>query len=299
MREKFLIAILITGAAYQMLPGASVQDAGAKAQQLTREARSALGIEKLKSLSVKGDYRRKIGQLEMSGEISYDILLPDKLMKTETMAPMPGIEITQIEALNGDGVWQDQQRHGGGGGMIMIRRSPGPSADPAKAQDMMRQIVRSDFARLLIGWLMTSPPSFPLEFSFAGEAESPDGKADVLDVKGPDKFAMRLFLDQKTHYPLMLTYTGKKPRLMTQTAPPGKSPGNPEEMEKRMKDMDAEAAQQPDVEFRIYLSDYRQVDGVLFPHKLSRAIEDEVSEEIEIKNVKVNPQIKPEKFVKK
>jgi hypothetical protein len=96
----------------------------------------------------------------------------------------------------------------------------------------------------------------------------------------------------------MLTYKGKKPRIVTQTMTPG-APRNPEEMEKRMKEMEAEATKQPDVEFRIYLSDYREVNGVSFPHKLTRSIENEVNEELEVKTVKINPQLKPEKFVKK
>lgn len=300
MREKFLVAILIIGAAMaDIFPGVSAQDAAAKAQQLTRESRAALGGDKLKSLSATGNYRRTFGQMEMSGEVSYDLLLPDKMMKTETMSPAPSLEITRVETLNGDDVWEDQQQRGGGGGMMIFRRGPGgPGVDPQKAQDMMRQGVRSDFARLLISWLLTTPSSFPVEFSFAGEAESPDGKADVLEAKGPGGFSARLFLDQKTHYPLMLTYKGKKPRIVTQTAAPG-APRNPEEMEKRMKEMEAEAAKQPDVEFRIYLSDYREVNGVSFPHKLARSIENEVNEELEIKTVKINPQFKPEKFVKK
>ncbi|MCI0525781.1 MAG: hypothetical protein L0Y75_11005, partial [Acidobacteria bacterium] len=212
--------------------------------------------------------------------------------------PMPSMEITRIEALNGEDVWEDQQRHGGGGGMVLIRRGPGGGAtDPRMAQAALRQSVSSDFSRLLIGWLLTTPSSFPVEYSFAGEAESPDGKADVLDVKGPGGFATRLFLDQKTRLPLMLTYIGKKPRVVTQTVSGG--PRKPEEVEKQAKEMEAEAAKQPDVEYRIFLSDYRKVNGISFPHKLTRSIEDEVNEELEITTVKINPQINPEKFVKK
>jgi hypothetical protein len=117
-------------------------------------------------------------------------------------------------------------------------------------------------------------------------------------VKGPNGFALRLFLDQKTHRPLMLTYNARKPRIMTQTAAPGEH-RNPEEMDKKMKEMEAETAKQPEVEYRIYLSDYREVNGVSIPHKMTRSIEDEVNEELEIKNVKINPQLKPEKFVKR
>jgi hypothetical protein len=299
MRVKFPVAILvITAAMADIFPGVSAQDAASKAQQLIAQARAALGGDKLKSLSVTGNYRRTFGQMEMTGEVSYDLLLPDKMMKTETMSPAPSLEITRVETLNGDDVWEDQQQRGGGGMMIFRRGPGGPTADPEKARDMMRQGVRSDFARLVIGWLLTTPSSFPVEYSFAGEAESPDGKADALDVKGPGGFAIRLFLDQKTHRPLMLTYNARKPRIMTQTAAPGGN-RNPEEMEKRMKEMEAETAKQPEVEFRIYLSDYREVNGVTIPHKMTRSIEDEVNEELEIKNVKINPQLKPEKFVKK
>src|SRR5262245_1120206 len=210
MREKFLVAILIIAAAMAgIFTSVSAQDAAAKAQQLIAQARAALGGDKLKSLSVTGNYRRTFGQTEMAGEVNYDLLLPDKMMKTETINPAPSVEITRVETLNGDDVWEDQQQHGGGGGIMIFRRGTGgPGTDPQKAQDMMRQRVRSDFARLLIGWLLTTPSSFPVEFGFVGEAESPDGKADVLEVKDHAGFATRLFLDQKTHYPLMLTYNG-------------------------------------------------------------------------------------------
>ena len=300
MGEKLLIAILVIAAAVtEMFPGISVQDASARARTLINQARAKMGGDKLNSLSVTCNYRRTLGGREMSGEVNYDLILPDKMMKTETMNPMPGLELTRIETINGDDVWEDQQQHGGGGGMIMFRRGPGgPVADPKKAHAAMQQGIRSDFARFSIGWLLISPASFPVEFSFAGEAESPDGKADVLEVKGPEGFAARLFLDQETHLPLMLSYQGRKPRIVTQTIEAG-APRNPEEMEKRMKEMEVEAARQPEVEFRIYFSDYREVNGVSFPHKITRSIADEVNEELEIKSVKINPQLKPEKFVKK
>lgn len=301
MREKFLIAILVVAAAMtELFPGVNAQDAATKAQQLINQARAALGGDKLKSLrslSATGNYRRTFGQMEMSGEVNYDLLLPDKMMKTEVMSPMPSLEISRIETINGEEVWEDQQQHGGGGGMVIIRRGLGANADPKKAQAALQQGVRSDFARLLIGWLLTTPSSFPVEYSYAGEAESPDGKADALDVKGPGGFAARLFLDQKTHRPLMLTYNGKKPRVITQTMTG--PPKHPEDAEKRAKEMEAEAAKQPDVEYRINLDDYRDVNGISFPHKLTRSIENEVNEELEITKVKINPQLKPEKFVKK
>ena len=49
-----------------------------------------------------------------------------------------------------------------------------------------------------------------LTFTYVGKAESPDGEADVLDAKGEGNFAARLFVDAKTHLPVMLTYQDRE-----------------------------------------------------------------------------------------
>jgi hypothetical protein len=37
---------------------------------------------------------------------------------------------------------------------------------------------KQDFARLTLGMFVTSFPAYPLTMTYAGQAESPDGKAD-------------------------------------------------------------------------------------------------------------------------
>jgi hypothetical protein len=49
--------------------------------------------------------------------------------------------------------------------------------------------------------------------------KSPDGKAYVIDVKNADGFAARLFIDEATQLPLMLTYQGPQPRIITAGGP--------------------------------------------------------------------------------
>jgi hypothetical protein len=297
MREKFLTTLLIVAAlAVEFHPHIHAQEAANKARQLIAQARAALGADKLKSLSVEGTYRRSMGQMEMSGEMTVEMILPDKILKVETMRPFGDLEISRLEAINGETVWEDQQQTGGGGGMVMMRRGAG-GGDPKQAQERLNALTRAEFARLTLG-LMLATASFPVEFSYAGEAESPEGKADVLDVKGPNSFAARLFLDQKNHHPLMLTYKGKKPRAIMHSS---NSSGPPSEadLEKRMKEAEAEMAQSPEVEFQVRFSDYKAEGGVTLPHKISKGVESETSEEIEFTKFKINPQIKPEKFVKK
>src|SRR5262249_3217125 len=189
-----------------------------------------------------------LGGTEMSGEVNIEMILPDKMLKSETMRPFGDVEINRIEAINGDNVWEDQQQSGGGGGMVVIRRG-GHIGDPQKAQELMRKDIRTDFARLCLGMLLTTASSFPVQYEYAGEAESPDGKADVLEVKGENKFAVQLFLDQKTHRPLMMTYKGKKPRVITHKLNSGPPPEH--ELEKELKENEAEAAKTPDVEVQV------------------------------------------------
>lgn len=295
MKEKLLIAMLIAIATFtEFFPNVSAQDAADKARQLIAQARAALGSEKLKSLGAEGSYRRSLGQMEMNGELTIEMILPDKMLKVETMRPFGDLEINRLEAVNGDDVWEDQQQSGGGN--VVIRRG-GIGGDPKKAQEMMQHGIRAEFARLSLGMLAQTPANFPVEYSYAGEAESPEGKADVLDVKGPNNFAVRLFLDQKSHRPLMLTYRGKKPRAVMHTSDGG--PPSEQELEKRMKDAEAEAAKAPEVEFQVRFSDYKSEGGVTLPHRVSKGIESETSEEIEFTRFKINPQIRPEKFTKK
>jgi hypothetical protein len=296
MREICLIVILLLAITTEIFHNVEAQDAVGKANQLLGQARAAIGGEKLRSLaslSATGSYRRIMGEREMSGEIQFDLILPDKMMRTETMNPVPGAEITRIEAINRDSVWSNQQTSGMGGGMIVMRR---PGGDSPMGQAMQTNAIRAELTRIALGWLLSSPSSFPVEFSYAGEAEAPDGKADALDIKGPNGFSARLFLDQATHRPLMLTYKGKKPRIMMRTF---NGPRSKEERDKEIKAEEAAAANQPDVEYQIRFSEHREVDGISLPHRLTRAIDGEVNEEWEISKFKINPSLKAEKFEKK
>lgn len=297
MRNRLLIVFMVAAIAVaELFPNVSAQDAAAQAQQLLAQARTALGGEKLKSLtslSATGTMRRKMGQMDMSGELQLDLLLPDKVMRVETTTLMGSAELTRMEVLNGATVWTDQQTSGGG--MVMIRR---PGGDNPHAQAQQQNAVRAEMARTMIGWLLTTPSSFPVEYTFAGVAESPDGKADVLDVKGPNDFAARLFLDQKSHKPLMLTYKGRKARVIMQTRQ-GPAPNNEEEIKKQIAEAEAKAAAEPLVEYQVVFNDYRDVSGVSLPHRLTKSVDNDVNEEWEISRFKLNPQLKPEKFEKK
>ena len=172
-----------------------------------------------------------------------------------------------------------------------------------------------------------SPAAYPLTMTFAGQAESPDGKADVIEVKGEGDFTARLFIDATTHLPLMLSWMAKEPLTMQRsvTSGPGGAtavtvggggvprrhgraarPGaprpnmTPEEREKLLKQLEEQRkeaeAKRRVVEYRLFYGDYRAVDGVQVPHRLQRSVDGKPAEEITFEKVKVNAKIDAKKF---
>ena len=49
----------------------------------------------------------------------------------------------------------------------------------------------------------------------------------------------------------------------------------------------------------LYLGDYKKVDGVLLPHRLTQAVDGKTIEEWTIEKAKVNPSVKSDLFEKK
>ena len=303
--EVFLLMVFAaTGTTYPSLKLVDDKADAARAQELLAQARQSLGGEaKLKavqSLAAAGKFRRILGAQapEMSGDFELEFLLPDKFKRTENMVIMGGAaQVTRIEGYNGEQMFFDSSSSGGG--MVMIRR---PGGDDPKAQAAQLRNLKADVARHLIAWLLTAPDTYQIQFTYAGQADSPDGKADIVDAKNAEGFTARLFLDQKTHQPLMLSYRAvvSKPIVRTMQA------GSREEGEKHAKEMEKQTADeiakaqqnQSESEVQIFYADYRPVDGLLLPHKASRSVNGEVIEEWEMTKFKLNPPLKADKFKK-
>jgi hypothetical protein len=275
------------------LGGLAARAAGdTKAEQLLAQARAALGgddkLAKVQGLTASGTYQREVGDRQLNGEVTIDLQLPDKMLRTESMRPMGDATIETLQGINGDQLLRNSRTIGGGPN-LMVRIAP-PSGADGEAQAWRNQ--RADMARFALALLLTTPPAMPLELAYGGEAESDDGRADVVDAKGPGNFAARLFFDQKTHRPLMLTYRGAAPRMVMRTQrgdgpPPGA--GIPA----------GELPPPQIVDIQLFLDDYRSVDGVMLPHQLSRSVDGKPNEEITFKTIRINPPFKADAFTVK
>ncbi|HXS02110.1 MAG TPA: hypothetical protein VN724_16155 [Pyrinomonadaceae bacterium] len=289
-----------------LLSASAVLADDSKAQEILKQARQAIGgeeqLQKIQSLEIRGQYRRVFGERQMGGEREISILLPNKYLVEDAMnAGGMSTALINTRALNGDKAWSGNS--GGGGGMIFRIAGPGgQQASPEQMEAMQRRIYNAEFSRYLLAMILTPPPSLAVEYKYAGESDVEDTKADVIDVSGPDNFSVRVFFDQKNHLPLLLSYRGPKPRVMTMTRQAGGA-AKPEDLKKAQEDaekkMHAEAPPAPEeVDFYIRLTDHKKVGGIMLPHKLTFLTESEVSEEFEISKYQLNPQFKGDHFDK-
>ena len=286
-----------------------------KGIQLMAQARKAMGGEQklatVKALSLRATYQREMGiqgmagggrativmnggptaggNGQVTGEIEVDVELPSKFIKVDTSTGF--MAMTRTEGFDGDRPFADAtSAHPG----VRIRIDR-PTDDPARAKQALQQ-NQAELARLLLGILGSTQSSFPVTYSHAGIAESTDGKADMIDVKGPDNFAVRLFLDTQTHLPLMLTYMAPEPRIVM-AASDRRAPNEVAERERiENARKQAEATPQKMVEHRLFFSDYRDVGSLSLPHRIARGTAEKTTEEWEVKSYKINPSLKPERF---
>lgn len=237
-------------------------------------ARAALGGESritgVRTFIATGRTRQIRGNALVPVEFEIQVALPDKYSRRDEFpAQDAGPSTTGFD----------------GNRLVQIPAAPAaagrPGAPPPTAAELdARQsarvsVIRQEFARLLLGMFAGTTPALPVTFTYAGQAEAPQGKADVLDVAG-ERFAARLFIDAQSHLPLMVTWSAP-PEARRGGPPPGTGP--------------AAAPEQ-----RLYFADYRQSDGLLLPFRLRRAVGAETIEETTFDRFRINSRIDPRRF---
>jgi hypothetical protein len=308
------------------------QEAG-RAAEILALARKAIGgktLDALKTFSVETSLQRNIADRQINSDVEIVLDLPDKYLRQEIAGGGMMLAGGGVTGFSGERSLQQPGSAAPGGGMVIrmggpggVTNAPGEKPTPEQVEQMNRVLVRSgqtEASRLMLGWFATAHPAVRVEYTYAGDAESPDGKAYVIDVKNADNFTARLFIDQQTHLPLMVTYKGPQPRMMTSGgpmttaaasgghgAPAGghvvtRAAGGTEE-ERRKAQADAEKQiqemqRQPPVmaDYQLFFEDWRDTDGVKFPFKMRRAMAGTTTEEWTVNKVKVNPKVDPKRF---
>ena len=150
---------------------------------------------------------------------------------------------------------------GWNGSEYWIKNGVGGSA--TGGSDARKMTFRRIFARYALAFTLTPPKDFPMVFAYAGRVESPDGMVDALEGKGPDDFTVHLFLDIKTHLPVMMQYISSVQGVQ---------------------------------EMQLWFKEYKADDGLVIPHSLVWFANGKLSEEFQVRRVKVNPKFKAGQF---
>jgi hypothetical protein len=274
---------------------------------------------------VKGKEARAQQSTTLQGDFEIQIELPGKYRRKENIG-LQDINIDIVQLVNGENATQNAEVGGAGGGAIggfddgggnrggnnrgrggrpneIVRFLTGATSDDPEHQAM---VVRAAMARMIMALLLTSPDPV----AWIGVAESPDGKADVLQFHTADGADTRLLLDQKTHLPLMMAWQGTVQSFNRGNFQggrgdfPGGRGGNfPQDQNPNQgrRGGGNNRGGQPTVQqatLQVHLSDYKNVSGIKFPFLIQSGANEETTEELVVKNIRINPSFKPEQFSK-
>lgn len=322
---------VFAGQAPQAPPAKTNAASATLAQSILSEARKAIGgddkLAAIKTLEIKGIARRGATDVNLEGDLTISVEMPAKYLRKESII-LGNAAIDIVEGLNGTEAWQDQKFSGnmnfgnddGGGNRGGGNRGGGfpnqqqqqanaAAADPAaKAAAEQAQLVarQTEVARVILAILMTTDR--PVRY--VGQAASPQATAEVIEMDVPDGNPVRILIDTKTYMPLMLTWTGVAQDPIAQLAGRigfrGRGRGNRggffggnrgNQPQQTAKVVSADELAKPTT-LRMYLSEYKVVNGIKLPHLITRGSGDQVTEEWEIKGYKINPTLKADTFKK-
>jgi hypothetical protein len=313
-----LVALLAGSSRHLTAQNADTQKADAakadKGMALMAEARKAIGGEDklrgVKAVQVNGKFKRTGGANTLEGDFEVFIETPGKYKRHEETGTAGGPIGERTEVLNGNDTWDETSsgfpggrgfggfgrgRFGGGarapdagaagdaGAARAGGRAGAPPIDPARLKELQLRQRQTELARLMLVWFLSTDAPV----SWVGTAESPEGNADVIEVKPTEGNPTRVFLDAATHMPLMLTTTGFGGRGRRGGGAGGGQGGG-----------DGRGAAPAQITIETHLSEYKAVAGIKLPHLITRGVNGQTNEEWEIKNYRINPSFKANTFTK-
>ncbi len=309
-RIASLIFVVLMSAAYAQLHAVR-HDPTPHAQQLLQQARAAIGALHLQSLSAKGKVRRKVKYVEVSSpteieekekeltsKLRIEFVWPDKFRVREKGTQLNGQSYEFLSIVNDREAWVYPQP--------IVPSTPENrrvvSVEDAE-QNLRRQaqMARANVSRYTLSCLLSSWPTWPVEFNYAGRISTEAGVNEVLSVRDAEGFKTLLLLDPKTYLPTMLNETIVIPQRVI-VIPTGfgfDRRFNRAIMMRTREERQARTKPPQPVSIQMRLSDRRLVNGLNLPHRITTYHNGQEVETIEFDEFEINPPINPKKFEEK
>lgn len=265
-----------------------------RAEEVLARAREAIGgqarLDAVKSLSAKGSGRRfgtvwlitpssmtRLDDKEIGITLDIEILLPDKFLLARNVG---GTRLSTC--INGSRVF-DTASSGGSSVPTMF--------DGVAHLRSASANRRHEFVRYLIAWLLSAPPAYGVRFVDGGTVEIAGEQADLIVAKGTNGFAASLFFNRQARLMMITDQETTRPSppapTPTKSTDPAKAPDHP---------VFTAIQPAPDSGTQMRLADYREDDGILFPHRITLESAGQRLEEWEIARFNVNPSLNPRRF---
>src|SRR5262245_19041106 len=121
-----------------------------KAAELLMQARAALGGEsklaKVQGLSCTGTLQRTIGDRQVTGDVTIDVQLPDKMLRSDSISPLGDAALVVTEqGINGDQLLRNSKTRNTPPGVVV--RVPSAPAKGSEQEAQMLRNSRADLAR--------------------------------------------------------------------------------------------------------------------------------------------------------
>ena len=335
-KGAFSVLVIAIAVAATVHAGQAEDAAAKAATILAETRKALGGDDKLaaiKRLEVKGTVRRAANEVNIEGDLEIALELPDKYLRKESIVLGGGGQgLDRTEGLNGTQAWEEMKFGGGvnfdgefGGNRGGRQGAAGdgrqgaagaqPAVDPERQKELQLRTRQTEVTRVLLATLLTS--TAPVRW--IGTAVSPQATAEVLEIQTADGTPTRVLIDSKTYMPLMLTWTGIPQDPLAALAaragfrgrgrggrggfgvPGGGRQGGGQQGAPQRQggaaptDARADALAQPTT-IRMFLSEYKAVNGVKLPHLMVRGAGDQVTEEWVIRNYRINPTFKADTF---
>lgn len=334
------LTLFLSAGAFAQDQPAGAEAAKSRAQEVLKQARATLGGETnlaaIKSLQVNGDFKTLQAGREVKGNFKIELLMPDRFLRTATMAMGP-MEMTRIEAINGDQSWIETKRSmsalggmtggegpmgggmGGPGGPIGgdgMGGAGGPGGGGMGGGSRMGGRGGGGGRGGMGGGMPTGaggPPSMSPE---AEDAMKRQARADytrfliALLLATPGSSPFEFSYDRETE-----TKDGKVDVLRVigpddfamlmlfdqKTHRPWMAVYRQPAPHgpRNPQNADQEPSGPKLVDVQLFFSDHKQVGNVWLPHRLVKAASGQMTEEWKVGKYKLNPDIKPNKFEKK
>ncbi len=287
--------------------------ADARAEELLRQARAAIGgdaaINAVKNLVITGKASHSItlpehGERQAIGNVEMALDTSGKLHKKFN------VHLNAPEgAAKGKQILEEQS-------IIVRRRANGSEPEtlrleaPELGEKIHRRIEAShtnELARMLLGLLATASPTFEVIYNYLGEGSVDGASADIIEARGADNFAVKLYFDKQSHLPLMMSYRAVKPQQMLIIRKGGEGAADPRieedniivrtpEGEKVFQKGDGakvffrkvapdgtatSEGKQPfelqrfpaeEAEFQVRFAEFRSVNGLMLPHRWTESV---------------------------